>query len=104
MTEMEKIIVLSGTLWFSAVAFIIYSWVVQVRQQQVFRFIAKRLISIEKALTTQPSPKTTQPAEDKLPPKEEAPKKTLSINKNDPISKYETVTLPDEININFVDK
>jgi len=100
MSVMEKLIFLSGTLWLSAIAFIVYAWITQARQNAVLRYIARRLDSLEKRLKAPESDASqTQP-----PIKPNHPETSISIDKNEPLSKYETVTLPDEININFVDR
>lgn len=113
MSLIEKLLVLSGTLWLSAIAFIVYTWIVQTRQQIVLRYIARALMQINRRLAdrapvdrAQPvsaSPVPTAPASAAgsafvTPP---PPETTMSIDKNEPLSKYENVALPDEININF---
>ena len=103
MSVMEKILILSGTLWLSAIAFIVYAWLVQVRQQQILRYIAGRLDAIEKKLSPKNivREKSDSPSQQSVKP---SPETMITIDKNEPISKYETVNLPDEININFVDR
>ena len=101
MSVMEKMMILSGTLWIFAVAFIIYAWIIQNRQQLLLKYIAGRLKRIENLL--QPSD-TPSPKPASSPKKTAKPETSISIDKNEPLSKYETVTLPDEISINFVDR
>jgi len=102
MSVMGKIMILSGTLWIFAVAFIVYAWIIQRRQQFLLRYIAARLKRIESLLEPPPAAEVSDtPSGNKKPLK---PKTSISIDKNEPLSKYETVTLPDEININFVDR
>ena len=91
MSFAEKIMILSGTLWLTALAFIVYAWMTQMRQRAILRYIARRLDGIEQAL----KPAKTLPR---------ATETQITIDKNEPLSKYETVTLPDEIDINFVDR
>ena len=104
MSFMEKILVLSGTLWLSAVGLIVYTWIIQTRYQQILRYIAGRLADIDKKLSS-PSEQSAGPltSSPEQPPKS-APETLITIDKNEPISKYETVNLPDEIDINFVDR
>jgi len=102
MSVMEKMMILSGTLWVFAVAFIIYAWIIQNRQQLLLKYIAGRLKHIESLLQPVPQPQTPEPVPSHK--KTAKPETSISIDKNEPLSKYETVTLPDEININFVDR
>ena len=89
-------------LWVLAVGFIIFSGILFYRQQLIFRHILKRLNHLE-VMVSQP---IAQPAEQSQPVK--TPQKTqethLSIMKNEPISKYESMTLPDDVQISFVEK
>lgn len=89
-------------LWVLAVGFIIFSGILFYRQQLIFRHILKRLNHLE-MMMSQP---ITQPVEQSQPVK--TPQKTqethLSIMKNEPISKYESMTLPDDVQISFVEK
>ena len=101
MSVMEKMMILSGTLWIFAVAFIIYAWILQNRQQFLLRYIAGKLKHIESLLQPQQPQVPESLPSDK---KNANPKTSITIDKNEPLSKYETVTLPDEININFVDR
>ena len=102
MSVMEKMMILSGTLWVFAVAFIIYAWITQNRQQLLLKYIAGRLKHIENMLQPPDPPSSSKPTSS--PKKAAKPETSISIDKNEPLSKYETVTLPDEININFVDR
>ena len=47
-SALDKILILSGTLWVVAVGFVIFSWILQARQQVVLRYIAVRLEALEK--------------------------------------------------------
>ena len=97
MGMMEKLFVLSGTLWLSAVAFIIYTWVVQARQQVVLYNIVRYLRHIEKILNTKNEP------EKQVSETEEKERTVVNIDKNEPLSNYKAVTLPDEVDVKFVD-
>ena len=89
MSLLEKWVILTGLFWISAIAFILYARYMLARQHAVLKLIAERLGRLEKRLQVQ------QP---------EAPSDTtLTINKDEPLSKYQKVHLPDEINIHFVD-
>ena len=101
MTLSEKIILLSATLWLSAIAFMAYTFIVEARFQKILKALYQKIDRLEKALTT---PQTPAPTPVETPPKKSAPETVIKIDKNEPLSKYETVTLPDEININFVDR
>ena len=98
MSAVGKLLILSGTLWLLAIALIIYVWIMHARQQAILRYIAGRLTKIEQIL----SPKKPTPTANKT-GNEPTPKTVITINKNEPLSKYEKVTLPDNIDINFVD-
>ncbi|MBQ7413101.1 MAG: hypothetical protein IJV07_02355 [Alphaproteobacteria bacterium] len=104
MSFMEKILVLSGTLWLSAVGFIVYAWIVQARQQQILRYIAERLAAIDKKLSPTTEKRISSSASSAEQLIKSTPETMITIDKNEPISKYETVNLPDEIDINFVDR
>lgn len=114
MSLIEKLLVLSGTLWLSAIAFIVYTWIVQTRQQVVLRYIARALMQINRRLADRAPVDRSQPVSASPVPTAPAsavagsafvtpppPETTMSIDKNEPLSKYENVALPDEININF---
>ena len=103
MSITEKLMILSGTLWVCALVFIIYAWILQARQQAVLRYIAARLRRIEQLI--QPTIPAETPSSEPEPKKPTTkPETRITIDKNEPLSKYETVTLPDEIDINFVDR
>lgn len=106
MSFMEKIVVLVGTLWLTTIGFIIYMWLLQAKQHLILRYIAKKLADIEKNTQPQSLEKTnTQKPEDEKAEEPEIKKQetVVTINKNEPMSKYETVNLPDEAEIKFVD-
>lgn len=98
MSLTEQIFILVGTLWATTIAFIIYMWFLQAKQQLILRFIAQKLAEIEKRL-----PKETQKEEKKCETVVEKKETVVTISKNEPMSKYETVNLPDEAEIKFVD-
>jgi len=106
MTLSEKIILLSATLWLSAIVFMAYTFIVQARLQTILKALFQKIDRLEKAFT--PPKSIGESAPDTPAPKAQkgnkAPETTIKIDKNEPLSKYETVTLPDEININFVDR
>ena len=99
MSLTEQIFILIGTLWATIIAFIIYMWVLQNKQQLILRFIAQRLAEIEKHMPKEEQKKDKQEAKPFLKKQETV----VTINKNEPMSKYETVNLPDEAEIKFVD-
>jgi len=105
MSVIGKIILLSGILWLTAVLFAIYIWFLLYRQQVLLRLIGRRLTLLENRI--KPMPKTPE-ASDSHPTSEKKkhtePETQITIDKNEPLSKYETVNLPDEIDINFVDR
>ena len=107
MTLSEKIILLSATLWLAAIAFIAYTFIVQARLQAIIKALFRKIDRLEKALTPPQKEPETEPvvhSVSKKPHPKKEPETTIKIDKNEPLSKYETVTLPDEININFVDR
>lgn len=84
--------ILAFLLWLVSIGFVLFSGMLFYRQQLIFRHILKRLSMLEKKLT----PKVTPP---------EKPTKTyLSIPKDEPIMKYEKMTLPEDVQISFVEK
>ena len=101
MTLSEKIILLSATLWLSAIAFMAYTFIIEARFQKILKALYQKIDRLEKALTAPQVPTKTSVG---TPPKKSTPETVIKIDKNEPLSKYETVTLPDEININFVDR
>ena len=106
MSLSEKIILLSATLWLSAIAFMAYAFIHEVRLQKILKALFQKIDRLERALSQADLPTPPKKAEPalKTPSKKSAPETTIKIDKNEPLSKYETVTLPDEININFVDR
>lgn len=99
MSLTEKMFVLSGTLWLTVIAFIVYMWLSQAKQQLVWRYIAQKLSEIEKNLKQQ---KPQEKRQNEV-PAEKKQDAVVTISKNEPMSKYETVNLPDEAEIKFVD-
>ena len=100
MTSVTQLLVLSATLWGIALLFIVFAWLALYRQQTILRFIARRLATIERSIRT-----LQNPAAPIAPPsRKSSPETKITIDKNEPLSKYETVNLPDEIDINFVDR
>lgn len=87
------ILFLFAMLWAGAISFILWAWHAQRRQQALARHFYKRLERIE-ALLARPAPSAAQ--------QEAEP--TLEINTNEPLARYKSVTLPDEIDINFVER
>jgi uncharacterized membrane protein len=81
--------VLFVVFWVLSVAFIIFSWISLLEQRRVYKSIYARLDKIAEALKIYTKPVRAT---------------TVSIVKDEPISKYEDVTLPDDVNINFVEK
>lgn len=100
-----KLLILSGVLWISAISFIIYAWRSHARQQLILRYLAHRLTKIESLLTQiAPPPKKEEASTSEKSAEAPHPETIITIDKNEPLSKYETVNLPDEIDINFVDR
>ena len=62
MSLTEQIFILIGTLWTTIIAFIIYMWVLQNKQQLILRFIAQRLAEIEKHMPKEDQKKDKQEA------------------------------------------
>lgn len=85
--------ILAFLLWLAAVGFVIFSGILFYRQQTVFHHIMMRLNRLEQMVTV---PKQNTPAM--------KPKTHLSILKDEPIAKYESVSLPDDVQISFVEK
>ncbi len=65
-------------------------WRFMNKQQAVLRRLNERIKQLEKYLAEKPAKKPVLTA--------------ISITKDEPISKYKSVTLPDDIQISFVDK
>lgn len=82
---------LAALLWVSAVGFIVFSWVLFNRQQEVFLHILARLQRLDDALSVR---RANMPKQ----------KTALSIPKDEPIKKYASVSLPDDVEISFVEK
>lgn len=85
--------ILTFLLWLIAVGFVVFSGLLFYRQQVILRHLLIRLTRLEAAVV---SPKQ--------PPVRPAHKTQLSILKDEPIAKYESVTLPDDVQISFVEK
>ncbi len=90
--------ILAFLLWVLAVGFILFSGVLFYRQQLILRHIFQRLKTLEKMMIQM----------SELPVRQENNVKSqqshLSIMKDEPISKYETMTLPDDVQVSFVEK
>lgn len=81
--------ILAITMWIGYVVFVVFSWKMMMRQNQVFSYILARLDKMDEYLSARP--KNVQET-------------SLSITKDEPLSKYQDVTLPDGIDISFVEK
>jgi len=100
-----KLLIISGVLWLPAIGFIIYAWRSHARQQLVLRYLAQRLAKIETLLMHALPPSLEKDTSSSKKSDETShPETIITIDKNEPLSKYETVNLPDEIDINFVDR
>lgn len=86
--------ILALLLWALAVGFVVFSGILFYRQQVVFRHILGRLKKMDEALASLVPSMTSQ----------NVTQSRLSIMKDEPISKYETVTLPDNVQVSFVEK
>ena len=86
--------ILALLLWALAVGFVVFSGILFYRQQVVFRHILGRLKKMDEALASSVPSMTSQ----------NVTQSRLSIMKDEPISKYETVTLPDNVQVSFVEK
>jgi len=90
--------ILALLLWALAIGFILFSGILFYRQHLIFRHILKRLKMLEMTIAGQSNPNLVQ----KHPQK---PQETrLSIMKDEPIAKYESMTLPDNVQVSFVEK
>lgn len=90
--------ILAFLLWALAVGFILFSGILFYRQHLIFRHILKRLKMLEMTLAGHDTPDLTQNRPQK-------PQETrLSIMKDEPIAKYESMTLPDNVQVSFVEK
>lgn len=83
--------ILALLLWALAVGFVVFSGILFYRQQIVLRHILLKLKQIEHKRYCDEGPK--QPVQSHL-----------SILKDEPISKYEAVTLPDNVQVSFIEK
>lgn len=101
MSDIEKIFILAATLWVTAVGFIIFSWMLEVKRQQVLLFIAKRLTSLDRRIQHL-SVKLGEP--DVNTKHQKDTDTIINIPKNAPLSAYESVTLPDNTSIHFIDE
>lgn len=83
---------LAFSIWIMAVILILFSAYQQRRYYQLFQFIMARLDKMEERFFS-------------LENQVRVPHETsLSIQKDEPMAKYKNVTLPDDIDINFVEK
>lgn len=90
--------ILSFLLWGLAVGFVLFSGILFYRQQLIFRHILKKIKTLEELLEKQMV--QVDAAQQNVPSQETR----LSIMKDEPISKYENMVLPDEVQISFVEK
>ena len=88
--------ILSFLLWALAVGFVLFTGILFYRQQQIFHHILKRLKQMEKMIARYEENQSTK--------KQQTPQVRLSIPKDEPISKYESMTLPDDVQISCVEK
>jgi hypothetical protein len=98
--------ILAFLLWVLAVGFIVFSGILFYRQQLIFRHILKRLQHLE-IMVGQPIVQPTAPISEQSQPiktTQKTQETRLSIMKDEPISKYESMTLPDDVHISFVEK
>ena len=58
MSLSEKLILLSATLWLSAIAFMAYTFILEARFQKILKALFQKIDRLEKALTP---PKPAQP-------------------------------------------
>lgn len=89
-TILWEVGILVALLWLICFAFTVFSFIVLRRQQIVFEHIAARLERLDEALLGGK--------------KKQAAKVQVSIPKDEKISKYESVSLPDDVQISFVEK
>ncbi len=83
--------ILACSMWIGCVVFILFSWKTTVRQNRLFACILARLDKMEAYLSEVATQKNVQET-------------SLAIAKDEPLSKYRDVTLPDDIDISFVEK
>jgi len=92
--------VLFVLIWIMAVGFIVYAYFYHEQQRKVLRYIAVKLSLLSDKNTARPTPAVQQQDTPEQP--QPAPHKTkMTIDKNEPISKYESMTLPDEVDVTF---
>ena len=100
--------ILALLLWVLAVGFILFSGILFYRQQLIFRHILKRLKFLEEMIGQVGVQASVQSEDVSVVIKQQEAQKTqetrLSIMKDEPISKYESMTLPDDVQISFVEK
>lgn len=89
-TILWEVGILVALLWLICFAFTVFSFIVLRRQQIVFEHIAARLERLDEALLGGK--------------KKQAAQVQVSIPKDEKISKYESVSLPDDVQISFVEK
>ena len=94
--------ILAFLLWVLAVGFILFSGVLFYRQQLIFRHILKRLKNLEIMMGQSMGQVNTSLETANVVSKQQ--ETHLSIMKNEPISKYESMTLPDDVQVSFVEK
>lgn len=70
-------------------AFAVVFWRLVNRQQAIIRRLSARVAALEKVVM----PRVKKPVQT-----------AIAITKDEPISKYKAVTLPDDIQISFIDK
>lgn len=83
---------LTGVLWISAMSLVIFTIFFVYRQSLILRYLVSKINKIENLLKQV----SEQPKETRI--------THVSIQKDEPLSKYETVTLPDDAKIDFVEK
>lgn len=84
-------IILTVSMWIACVTFILFSWKMTIRQNKMFSYILMRLDRLGSLKT-----------DDSF--KEKSQEISLSIAKDEPLSKYQDVTLPDDIDISFIER
>lgn len=98
------LLILFCALWTVAMSFLVFSFLTLKRYQKMMRFIAVRLEGIERRLPLSPSlPKTDTPSKKKTPDATADETKQFVISKDEPLSKYADVSLPESVRIDFVD-
>lgn len=89
-TILWEVGILAFILWLVSIVFVVFSFILLRRQHVVFKHIVMRLERLDEAILAQK--------------KELAQKTRVSIPKDELISKYESVSLPDDVQISFVEK